>query len=327
MLSPEEILSLPYSPEFTEAGVAYLSQIMQDFAGGDWSVERLQALVAAKAVELAFRRLLNERAVPHELADPASINQSNQLDVLLGGRRCRVLGGLISRREDIQAARHTPQLLELDAHAPEEEILQHPLGDEDVLVFGLAAGLVTRGKDDLQLAQSAGEPTFLAHRMPDAWARPKLWNSLGTLAFKSEAEEPIALEVGGQDKGRAFKRNSFEFLPKQRLEGADDFYSLTYLRANSLPSGRVGVHSLVLNDTHIIQPHEWDNLWLYGMRVFLLGYMTRGEFGRQARRAEESRKPVRVDYFWERGLSVPAKELASLPDLFIRAQNWAVGKS
>jgi hypothetical protein len=63
-----------------------------------------------------------------------------------------------------------------------------------------------------------------------------------------------------------------------------EFFSLLYLHATRLPGGTVGVHSGALNETHLVAPGDWANIWVYGMEVFIAGWLTKAEFRARCRK-------------------------------------------
>ena len=69
MLSPAQVLRLPYDPSLTLAGIEYAKKSLHytyNRMGLD-SAARLRKIVAGVAVELAFRRWLEAQAVPYDL--------------------------------------------------------------------------------------------------------------------------------------------------------------------------------------------------------------------------------------------------------------------
>ena len=61
------------------------------------------------------------------------------------------------------------------------------------------------------------------------------------------------------------------------------FHSLSYLRAPERPGGRIGIRSTARGDTQLITPIDWQNVWLEGREICLLGWITREEFSIRAR--------------------------------------------
>ena len=66
MLTIHDLIRIPYTPDMTLAGIAYACRSLAytyDRMGGDPG-NRLRRIAAGKAVELVFKRYLQQQAVP-----------------------------------------------------------------------------------------------------------------------------------------------------------------------------------------------------------------------------------------------------------------------
>ena len=103
-----------------------------------------------------------------------------------------------------------------------------------------------------------------------------------------------------------------------------EYYSLLYLHAARPPEGVLGVRSPALRDTHLIAPADWMNIWVYGMEIFIAGWLTKGEFRAKSRRlpAGSSVKQYPRTQTDNRAVRVtalrPPRELAAL----VRNSEW-----
>ncbi|MEK7310566.1 MAG: hypothetical protein AAB382_01230, partial [Chloroflexota bacterium] len=118
------------------------------------------------------------------------------------------------------------------------------------------------------------------------------WRSLGAIALKSDAAASITVEIGGQNADHTAVRERVRLLPNTRTVGAHDYYSVLYLSAPRMPRGIIGLHSLALNETHIVEPTDWANIWVYGQRVYLCGWLNKHDF-RQCSRRLPANSPVK----------------------------------
>ena len=326
MLSPTDLIHLPCTSDLTPAGITYACRSLAytfDRMGGS-PANRLRRIVAGIMVELAFRRHLSNESIPFDLLGATPFTDPDRYDVALGGRRCDIKSFLIHRREHIRLTRSRPaRLLEAEALVPVDQFSSEHLSDEDLYIFGFLAALITPRKEDLQRAQAAEQPVFFIHALPEHWARPRLWRPLGGLVMKAEVETPLTLQVGGQGEDRKFKEAEVVLSPGERVPLTGDWHAVSYLSGSALPPGRVGIHSSVLEKTYLVQPHEWENIWVYGIGIILAGYMTRGEFRRQARRIPVGSRVFQYSRTRTDNMAVPVSSLHPLSDLFVRAQNWA----
>jgi hypothetical protein len=141
--------------------------------------------------------------------------------------------------------------------------------------------------------------------------------------MKTESQTPLNLEIGGQSEDRKFKEAKLTLPPGERVSVPGEWYGVSYLAGAEVPPARVGMHSPALGEAYVIAPHEWANIWVYGMEIILAGYITRGEFRRRARRLPAGSPTFQYAHTQTDNMFVPVSELHPLPDLFVRARNWA----
>ena len=103
MLTTSDLLHLPYTPDLTEAGVAYaLRSLPNSFERiGSKPYDRIRRVVAEVAVELAFRRYLSQENIPFDVMGATPFTEPDKYNVSLGGHRCDIKSFLISHREQI----------------------------------------------------------------------------------------------------------------------------------------------------------------------------------------------------------------------------------
>jgi hypothetical protein len=285
---PPPLLRLPYDASLTWAGIEYAKKSlhytynrMRLGAGA-----RLRKIVAGVAVELAFRRWLEAEGVPFDLLGATPFTERDRYDLRLGGRRCDLKSFLVSDKVQITALRRDPTLLYgAEALVPEGQLRSEQLGEQDVYVFGFLAGLETRGAEALGRALLAEQPVYLlyAFERPE-WRGAETWRSLGRLILKADGREALTVEVGGQDHSRAAVVEQLTLAPRLRTVTPAEYYALLYLHTAQLPAAPVGVRSAALRETQLIAPKDWVNIWVYGLEVFIAGWLTKAEFREQARR-------------------------------------------
>lgn len=323
MITSSDLLHLPYTRDLTEGGVAYalrsLPYIYNRIGGSAY--DRLRRVVGSAAVELAFRRYLSEQNIPFDIMEAMPFTEHEHYDVSLAGCRCEIKSFLISHREQISQAKHNPQLV---LRAPALVASDQHAGDShshnDIYLFAFLFGLVSGTPSDLQKAIDSGQPFTLVHVMPEAWIRPSQWNPLGRLVLKSEAEEKMTIEIGGQDEGREMRSCTVDLPPRTRVQIEDRFFSISYLQIKSSPHARIGIHSPVRKQTYLIGAADWGNIWVYGMDVLLAGYIAREEFSRRASFIQAGSRVFQYDATHVKNLAVPVSDLKSLSELFARAR-------
>ena len=270
MITSSDLIHLPYTRDLTEGGIAYaLRSLPYTYIRAGGSVyDRLRRIAAGAAVELAFRRYLGDQNVPFEVKGARPFTEPERYDVTLGGRRCSLKSFLISHREQIGEMKRDPAVvLNAPALVPSDQNAAEGGSDGDIYLFAFLSGLVAASQEDVQKAIHKKQPVHLVHVMPDAWMRPAEWNPLGRLVLKSESAEAQIVEINGQDAGRGMRTVSVELPPRTRVQTGEEYFSVATIQSKSLPGARIGIHSPIRRETHLIGPMDWGNLWIYGMQV------------------------------------------------------------
>lgn len=326
MLTASDLLHLPYTRDLTEGGIACALHSLPHLyqRTGSSPYEHLRRVVAGAMVELAFRRYLSEQNIPFEVRGAAPFTEPDRYDVWLAGRRCDIKAFLISHRDQIAEIQHNPQVLlqapalvASDGHAGEGH------SGHDLYLFAFLPALVTTSQSDLQKVIETKQPHYLIHVMPEAWKRPSQWHPLGQLVLKSEAEEGVTIEIGGQAEGREMQSYRVELPPQTRLEVKTGFFSLAYVHIKSKPSARIGIYSSIRRETHLIGALDWGNIWVYGMDVLLAGYIAREEFSRRASFIQAGARVYQYEQTHVKNLAVPVSDLKPLAELFERVKAWS----
>ena len=321
MITPSDLLRIPYTSDLTEGGIAYAGRSLPhtyDRMGGS-PFDRLRHIVAGVAVELAFRRYLSQHNIPFDVKGATPFTNPDRYDVALGGQRCDIKSFLISHRDQISALRSEPGLiLKAPALVPLDQYSAEGHSDNDLYLFAFLTGLVAASLDELHKAREANQPIYLIHTMPKPWARPHQWIPLGPLALKSETDQPLQLEIGGQDSNRDFITRRIDLPPRRRIENPEGFFSLAYLHVESSPAARLGIYSPGRRETYVVEPIAWSNIWVYGMDIFLAGWIRREEFRRSAILIPEGSRVFQYHQTRTRNLAVPVADLKPMHELFAR---------
>ena len=325
MISISDLIHLPYTRDLTEGGIAYAVRSLPytyNRMGGS-PYDRLRRIVAGVAVELAFRRFLSEQVIPFDVKGATPFTDPDRYDVSLGGRRCDIKSFLITYREQISDMKRNPEIvLKAPALVPSDQNAAEGHSDSDIYLFAFLPGLIAASQDDLKRVIEANEPYYLIHTMPDSWTRPAKWNPLGGLVLKSESGETQTIEIGGQEEGRGMRSRVVELPPRTRVKIDDGFFSLSYIHVRSTPDARIGIHSPITKETHLIGAMDWGNIWVHGMDVLLAGYLTREEFNRRASAIQPGSRVFQYDRTRTKNLAVPISDLKPLSELFERVKAW-----
>ena len=325
MITSSDFLHLSYTPDLTEGGIAYAIRSLPytyDRMGGS-PFNRLRRIVAGVAVELAFRRYLSERDIPYDVKGATPFTDPDRYDVALGGHRCDIKSFLISHRGQISSLRTQPELL-LNAPAlvPSDQHAADGHRDGDLYLFAFLTGLIAASQSDIQKALDANQPVHLMHAMDKTWSKPANWQPINPLTLKSESDQTLTVEIGGQAQGREFLTRTLELPPRTRVKVEDEFYALASVHVDQLPAARVGIHSPYMGEPYLIDPFAWGNIWVYGMDIFLTGYLSRGEFSRKSSQIQPGSRVFQYKKTRTKNLAVPVANLKPLGHLFEQVQEW-----
>ena len=325
MLSPKDIIQIPYTPDLSQAGISYTCRWLACTSEhvGDSLIEQLRGIIAGVAAELAFRRHLTAQKVPFQVLDSAPFTHPGEYQVLLGGHRCRLQTQFIHRSHQVaQLQRESGSLLRESALVPVEELQGDGHSPEDLYVFAFLLGKAAAGQREITQALAAGQPVTLIHPLPGKWRSPAHRLPREALLMKSECETPLDLELGGLDDKRNFLNKDLTLAPHMEVRLPPGFTSLAYVCAKSLPGRRLTLHNPVHGETYIIKPYDWGNIGIQGGQILLAGWLTHEEFRHNARGQISGSPSVPKIPTPFKNTAVPVGELHPLEDLFKRVLAW-----
>ncbi len=323
MLDVADFISIPYTPDLSQAGIRRACQglALEAQPGDEDPIAGLIQNECQTALELAFQRYLQEKDVPFERREAAPLTAPGNKDLILGGRRVVLRNHHFSGKNQIRRLQRDPSfLLNAWARLPQAHGQVDPRRADDMYVFAFIAGLTALESRDFKRAMRAEQPIYLIHLLPTAWARPPNDRPLGRPILKADCDQEIGLELGGQDMQRQFYSELISLPPRQRASSNAEFFSLAYLHATQLPDGRVGVYNPAMDQLHIAGPGDWQNLWVYGLRIILTGFIPRHEFQRTAYLVTQTEADAEIGE--APYLKLPISHLYPLQALFEQARQW-----
>lgn len=324
-LTSSSLLRLPFPRDLVEGGIAYAARSLPHTYNrmGGSPYDRLRRIVAGVAVELAFRRHLTQNEIPFDVKGATPFTDPDRYDVSLGGHRCDVKSFMLTHRDQISRVRRDPSLL-LDAPAlvPSDQDAADGHHDDDIYLFAFSTALTAASPRDREKAITAGQPIHLIHALPKTWANPQIWSPLGRLALKSESDTEMTVEIGGQVESREYISERVTLKPRTRAEASTGFFSVASLHVESPPLGRIALHSPARGETVVIQQIDWGNIWVYGMDIFLAGWMSREEFRRRAYSILPGARVFQYDETRVKNLAVNVRDLRPLGALLEKVKEW-----
>jgi hypothetical protein len=326
VINVSDFILLPYTRDLTEGGIAYALRTLPytyNRPGGS-PYDRLRHMTAGAAVELAFRRYLTEQQIPFEVTGAAPFTDPQRYDVRLAGRRCDIKTFLISYRRQIVEMKRSPQImLSAPALVPSEQNAAEGHSDKDIYLFAFLRGLLATSPHAMQKAIAKQLPLYLVHVMPHHWRRPSKWSPLGRLSLKSESAQNQSIEIHGEVEGRERRQVTVELPPKTRIQVSEEFFTIEFIQSKALPDARIGIYSPARQQTHLISPLEWGNIWVYGMDIWLAGWLSRAEFIHKAVPLPAGSRVFQYQKTRAKNLAVPLRELKPIAELLKRTKEWS----
>lgn len=319
MITPSDLIHIPYTPDLTEGGVAFaIRSLTSTFdRNGASPYDKLRRTVANTAVELAFRRYLSQNEIPFEVRGATPFTDPDRYDVTLNGQRCDLKSFFISRRSQVTEIHRDPAiLLDVPALVPSDQHAGEGHSDRDLYVFAFLTGLTAASQDELKKVMDSGQPHYLVHALMEEWRKPQVWNPLAPMTLKSDSDEEVIIELSGQDRMRNFITHTVSLPPKTKVKVEEPFYSLSAIHVKRLPDARIGIHSAAHKEAYIISSLDWGNLWVYGMNIYIAGYLTRREFADKAYNIIPGSRVFQYDRTRNKNLAVKISQLKPIKNFY-----------
>jgi len=149
--------------------------------------------------------------------------------------------------------------------------------------------------------------------------RPNTWLPLGPLALKSESDETLRLEIGGQDSGRDFMTRKLELPPRTRVE-ADGIFIRWFISTSNPNPGR-GLEFILRRERNRISSSRLPGATSgICMDIYLAGWISREEFRRRASLIHEGSRVFQYNQTRTKNLAVSVSDLKPMSELFERVR-------
>ncbi|MBN1230663.1 MAG: hypothetical protein JXA19_02230 [Anaerolineales bacterium] len=284
MLTTGDLITWQYTPDLSNTGLLWVLNHLDRYYSRypDLTPTYLKTILIQRAVELAFRRMLVEKLVPHSFQPARNFLFPDLSDLHLGGRKCIFFCNTIEKRENIQQVlKHPSRLLQGKITLSAEELFQEPFIDQDICIIAFVLGLSSSNMEDTKKAFTNNLPVHLIHLLPADWAQPTTSVPLGRIALKTDSPEALSIQLIGKDIQKNILQEKIILQQEKRTLAPEKFLSILAVYLESPVSNKVGLSASGRKDMLIIQPWQWTNLWFYGMRIFFIGYTKRGNYRKE----------------------------------------------
>ncbi len=326
MLSSSDLVVLPYDAQFSRAGAQYARDSLH-FTYNRMrlpTADRLRKIVVGVAFEMATRRWLEAAAIRYNRLGATAFTDPDRFDLAIGGRRCDLKCSLIYDKRKMLALHADPGwALDAAALVPEDQFDSERLSENDIYLFGFVTGREARQSTDTEQALVKRLPVYLVHIPPrEVWAAR--WRSLGELTLTNNADTSITLEIGGQDKQRQAIHERVRLLPHAETLLQPEFYSVLHLALGRLPGGVIELRSEALGRTQRIGPFDWANIWVYGSRVYLCGWLNKRDFRQRSCCLPAQSRVKQYNHTAYPNRALPIGKLRSMSELAETVQKHAI---
>ncbi len=185
----------------------------------------------------------------------------------------------------------------------------------DVYAFSFV-GAGVAGREPAATANGLLHGQFWMHVMPGSWHGGQLQAPLGPLTLKAEASTGTSIVLGGKDRSGSPVEIGARLDSGGRLALPESLLTLSYVCALGRPSGRLGIGAPARRLTHVVESTDWQDVWLEGWGIVLLGWLTRQEFRAWAKLIPQGQRVFQFDRTRTRNLAVAVEELKPIADLF-----------
>ena len=314
MVNAGDLLQLEYTPDLTEAGIAYACQHIASFFDND--LARMNAdfrqLAVNKAVELAFRRYLRQQGIAHKTVVATRAGDLDPYHLIVRGWHCILCVTWINSPKVIKQVMAQPEcLLQAGAVLPAEQIIAWVPGEKDVYIFGY---VINHEAGDQQGCNAV--PTYWIILLPRVWSRPKSRGMLGRLELTYRGSESLHIVIGG--KGDTFAPVSEHLVlhAGERVISQHTYAALEFLHTSQHPTGPLSIYSTIQHCRTPLQPSAWTCLNLSGQAIYLGGFITHAEFARRSYRLETGSQVFPGIHAQDKARLLWVRELHPLRELF-----------
>jgi hypothetical protein len=318
MVTDADLIQLPFTPDLTMAGIYTACRgIVKQYPGAGVPLLKVfQRMVVHNAMELAFRRYLGSIKVSYNSVARKTFAGPDVVDMVLNGWRVDLIPFFLENSEQVQKIQTAPScLLEAEVILPSDDVVGELPGEKRIYVFVYVTGRLTHDWNDIRKAQSAGQPVFLMHFLPLNWFHSHGSHSLGRLNIRSEGDRDLQLQLIGEANDGQVIIETLSLTKGMQVMTECVYRTLTLLHLEHEANGRIELSSSRRGMGYQVSPAEWVNGWVYGMSIYLCGYISHGDFARRSRRWAPGKQGIRPSKISGKKRSLQVNELCPLAEL------------
>jgi hypothetical protein len=154
-----------------------------------------------------------------------------------------------------------------------------------------------------------------------AWNKPSPWRALGRITLDTTQNNQVDLQIAGLGKNRGFLLQSQSFHNGQEFIQDAPYFALIYIQASRPLSAPILVFCHGIDNPWFVGQKVWRNIWVYGKKILVLGWMTQAEIRKHALLPFGQKRGIRGAPFRSRAYTILAEDLRPTRDLIRRMQS------
>lgn len=269
--------------------------------------ERMRNIVKGIAVQRALEDVLKKMGIKYEVKDRKKWYETDKYDIFVDGRKYDV--------KSFRCPYPTPNkewFLDCSALVPTDQLHSRTLNDDDIYIFAFISfrkhtlyGYNPKSvlfkkcnnKDGEWIIHGFWKYGFLK---PPRWTREYGADNLGYIRISSTSRKDIKKQffLGGTRTKREFQFETVTLGTNVESVTVNDYFQLFFIRSvdGNIPDGKIEIDCENSDITEIIHPlggfevakakkgglklvqNDWSDIWLYDSYIYLVGFITKGDF-------------------------------------------------
>jgi len=278
LLNSKDIVQVDVVDDYIKAGVSYAEKSLHYTFNrmGKSSYNRIRNIVKGVIMEEAFKGFLDSVDVEYDLLGATHWTKKDKYDVGINGSRCDVKGFFIGKHEHQQLIYKDPSwLLDCCALVPSDQVNSVNLKENDIYVFPFLTGDTDEFSPNTFQFR---DYYYLIHDFFDyKWIKNE-GKPLGKIILQSFMQNEVKVRIGGLDMNKEIVIEEVVLKPLKSHQTSNVFQTALFLQTNEIPSGGIKVLCPKNVMEHQIDQSAWGNVWIYNPKVFITGWIYKGDF-------------------------------------------------
>jgi|YelNatPaOPRAMG01_1025707.scaffolds.fasta_scaffold21271_3 hypothetical protein len=282
--------------------------------------ERMRNIVKGIIVQQAFEDKLKECKIKYETKDRRKWYEIDRYDIYINGKKYDI------KTNWIDSIPNKKWLLDCSALVPTDQVYSRTLSDDDIYIFCFITGKIHNlngynpkevlakpcfDKDGMWILHGFWDYEFLK---PPKWIKAQGCKDLGHVLLKSTSRSDVGKSfiLGGTRVQKEFQFEEITLDNKREAVTTREFFQLFFIRPldNNIPEGKIIIQTERGKVKEVINPrggfmterrekqlqllqNDWDDIWIYNSVIYMVGYMTKGEFKEKSEEIKRFDKTVK----------------------------------